>query len=57
MPEIYYRQEYTFAFSEQHKSFNDNTQNILKEIFSDKETYCYLTYLENIRIQDKQKNR
>jgi len=55
MPEIYFRQGYTFTFSEQHKSFNDNTQNILKEIFSDKGSYCYLTYLENNRIQEKLK--
>jgi len=53
--ELYNRQGYTFTFSEQHKLFNDNTQNILNDIFNDKGTNCYLNYIEKSEI-NTQKN-
>jgi len=34
--DVYYSQQYTFTFSEQHKLFNDNTENILTEISVDR---------------------
>tara|TARA_B110001469_G_C9300168_1_gene163387 strand:- start:172 stop:381 length:210 start_codon:yes stop_codon:yes gene_type:complete len=54
--DVYYSQQYTFTFSEQHKLFNDNTQNILTEISVDRGEYCYLTYLEKTNKQKKKYN-
>lgn len=48
--ELYHRQGYTFTFSEQHKLFNDNTQNILNEIFNDKGTNYYLNNVDKSGI-------
>ena len=53
--ELYNRQGYTFTFSEQHKLFNDNTQNILNEIFNDKGVSCDLYYVDKGEI-NTQKN-
>ena len=50
---IYSIQNYTFTFSEQHKLFNDNTQEVLNDIsnrFKDKGENCYLEYLKKYNI-------
>ena len=51
---IYNRHEYSFIFSEQHKLFNDNTQNILNDISTNRGESCYLNYIEKCNIKTEQ---
>lgn len=48
--QVNFRQSYIFIFSENHKIFNDNTQNILNEIFkNNKSKECYLNYIKKYK--------